>query len=357
MKALVFCSDGIDITSGYLTGGGIRSLQICNYLISNKFEVIKSVPMHANSIGNADCTYESSPEFLMEIIRQYSPQLVVFCNAQTFTLGRAFKEFKIWIDIHGPIFYESSLISNTDFEKNIHNFIGSLKHVDIITSVSITQKLALNFFTVGSTINNIFVDKISVLPIFISNNRISHKINNKLNIGYSGSIYPWIEPIEFIKAFARHENLSISLFSNHHNLSNANRVNKDFFDLFLKYQNIKFYSLIPFLDLVDKFCEIDFIFDLSLISGERQTAVNTRVLDFISMSIPVVINSYAYMAKYYQNELSNLLVNDIEDVNRVVNYMINLDDGEYQELKKLSLEAYDLYQNELTFSIHNFFPT
>ena len=83
---------------------------------------------------------------------------------------------------------------------------GFLEEDDIAYIAENSNK---TFLDTKKVINNIFVDKISVLPISLLNKKLSHKLNENLNLGYCGSIYPWIYPIDYIDAFAKHKDINI----------------------------------------------------------------------------------------------------------------------------------------------------
>lgn len=306
MKFLLFASDGLSLSTGYLTGGGLRSLMILKML--EKYGQVNVVePAHCRNKTPEYGSYEVNKKSQFDCITEYDPDCVFFLNVNAFCLRDVPLRAVLIMDVHGPIFLESALISSGDPLNELGNFYRNASCADGFTTVSVEQKNSLAFMGLLNPSQKIACDdNVFIIPQISQLGEYNpRKIarNEKYLVGYFGSIYPWINPFDFLNDIADNLNDRARLIIRadaHKKLPNVDFVGNGL-QLLGHKKGVECKGLVSRKSLEIVLANIDCVVDLSSSSSERHIAFNTRVAEFLELGIPTFVNDYSSIGALFKS--------------------------------------------------------
>lgn len=354
MKILVFCSDGISKSRGFLTGGGLRSVQIIQ-LMKNIADVVYIEPLSARNLSQ-DFGYEVTTESQQEWIEFFKPDFVYFLNASAALVARE-PEFYLpySVDIHGPIHIESSWINQSKLCNEVENLKLVTRNANFITVANDRQKYGVIY---GGFLNdNEFMnsDQVIVVPVFIENeiSMMSEEGQNtsqaKKDYVYSiGSIYPWHDlktPFINLIDCLKEEQVFRLIGSPHKDMPNSFHIDLFIADL-SKHARAEAFSQLPRDKLNEHFKLANCIIDVSESNSERMLAANTRVAEFLSLGIPTIVDQYSYFGEMLKKWGFDELVvkNHDEDLCNKVQRFLQLDS---KKLNKFRRRLHSSFKKEI----------
>ncbi|MDC3063409.1 hypothetical protein OA253_02210 [Alphaproteobacteria bacterium] len=352
-KIILFCSDGISNEKEFLTGGGLRSQQFVNFF-KKYLEVIVVEPEHARNKTEEHEGYSVTQVSQQKLILKYKPDLAWFMNASACMISEN-PIVPFGIDIHGPISLESCFVrGNSEFNDEVQILFNNSKKVSYITTPSITQKNALNFLGLGYTKNDFFTQKIFTIPLRNLSNEFKNKTNIvlKKNVGYFGSIYPWMNPfpaLNLVASFLKKTEKLILNAGPHSSLSNKDEVNEKLLILSQNEQTMV-RGLISRNELQDKLNKIFCVLDLSVFSPERAVAVNTRVAEFIDLEIPVFVNDYSEYGRIFVSlGLNDFVIDtDLRNLEERIKTFLSKNVKERNQIAKTVKSKINSYYNNIS---------
>ena len=344
MKTLIFCSDGISKSSGFLTGGGLRSSQIIE--IMKKFGHVDFVePQSARNL-HQDFGYAVTVESQQHWVNHFNPDFVYFLNASAAVLAQspAFN-LPFCVDIHGPIHIESCWINGGAFHNEVVKLKQTTHRADFITVANERQKYGLIY---GGFLNNaefMNSDHVIVIPVYMKNElslmseNKDVKPTNLKNYVYSiGSIYPWHDYktpfINLIEGLAKDQTFRL-IGGPHSGLVNAIETNLFISDLQL-HPRVEVFPQMPRASLDEHFRIAKCVVDLSCSNSERILAANTRVAEFLSLGIPTLVDQYSYFGEKLEEwGFTGLVVKDHkEDLVEKIRHLLKLEYGKLNQIRR-----------------------
>lgn len=348
-KILIFASDLLSKSNKYLTGGGLRSLQLIE-IFSDYFDVEIAVPSDKDQDGFY--TYLVSKSSQVALMKATGADIAFFVNASACCLDES---FDYGVDVHGPIFFESALILSDSIDAQLAKYHRNLSSSKFITCVTDEQKHALNFMGCISSPQKIFELKVFCIPLDF--NRTTTKINISLDgktvLGYYGSIYPWNNPLPYLAEIGNSlpPNCELRVCSGAHaGLNNYSSVESGLREIGLL-RGVKMYGLVSRDALNSMLNNTTFFLDLSMGSPERSICASTRTAEMLSIGLPVIVNSNSFFGRVFRSiGLEKFLVNSVEASGELINKLAKLDDKEIQEIyfrQNSGYQQYILKNNEL----------
>jgi hypothetical protein len=348
-KILIFASDLLSKSNKYLTGGGLRSLQLIESF-KDYFDVEVAVPsdIHQDSFHN----YLVSKSSQVALMKETGAEIAYFVNASACCLDES---FDYGVDVHGPIFFESALILNDSIDAQLAKYHRILSSSKFITCVTDEQKHALNFLGCISSFQKIFELKVFCIPLDF--NRITTNINlssgGKTVFGYYGSIYPWNNPLPYLAEIGRSlpSNCELKVCSGAHTgLNNYSSVESGLREVGLL-RGVRTYGLVTRDTLNNMLASTTFFLDLSVESPERSICASTRTAEMLSIGLPVIVNSNSFFGRVFRSiGLEEFLVSSVEASGGLIDKLSKLNDKDVKEIYLKQNSGYQhfiLKNNEL----------
>lgn len=335
---LIFCSDGISLDKGFLTGGGLRSRQFIGALEP----YFKCFAVEPNTANNKlfDVGYDVTVESQLALVELYKPDFVLFLNASAAVSTQSDRfECPYGLDIHGPIHIESSLINGSTAIRETELLRRVTEKASLITVANERQRYGILYGAFLQQKYLLDAHRVATLPVYFPNECLKHTAEENSHYLYSvGSVYPWQDPVgallTVLDALPTKAKLRV-VGGPHSGLRNEFEINTFLRDLSV-HPTAEVFGQVARSELDEHLKAAKAIVDLSVETSERTLAANTRVAEFLSLGIPVLVDGYSYYGEFLrQSKLEELVVvNHGSDLREKAAYLAGLDAKKSNALRR-----------------------
>lgn len=339
-KVLVFACDVVPIKGVATSGGGMRSWQIIQGLVSSGFNVVYSIPKDRYLRRVYDDTI---PAGILEmawdrdnqdaLVKKVNPDAIIFVNPDTNHLKNTYQVPLIG-DLHGPRLIEHELMfsdySPVRRAMLIRESLEAYRKLDFFTCAG---KLQQHYFAGWFLLAGFPLDDITMhfMPVSLSPElpMLDKKVDDPTFI-FSGGFYPWQDPFGGLKAVGevlqREKKGTLSIYGGTHEINEKDTLRfKTFREELSKNSRVHFEGTVSRCVLLDNFSKGYVAVELMKRSLEREIAFTTRTIEFLWAGLPVIYNNYSELSSYIREYKAGWCVDpdNIKEIQKVCLEVLN----------------------------------
>lgn len=312
-KVLVFASDILPLEGLPTSGGGLRSWQLIQGLLSHGLDVDFRMPAERFLIRNFSEVVAKKYASIMwtpadqeRIIAESKPDVILFVNPEQNNLVRH-PGIPIVTDLHGPRILETTYNDHPDSQRVRAVFISKklakLAEADFITCAGWRQRFYFLAFLLATGREESEID-IAYIPISLSPELPAvEKDVAARRLVYAGGFYPWqraTNPLNALEEVLREDKTGwLDIYGGSHKVSKQDEINfASCMERLQQNERVLFHGYQPRSVLLEAFSQSLAAFEVMEKNYERELAFTTRTVEFLWAGLPVIYNNYAELSEH-----------------------------------------------------------
>ena len=359
-RVLVFASDILPLGGLPSSGGGLRSWQIINMLKAKGWNVEFSMPRdcffikkHWNDLTEEQKANLWTPQNQSHLAKRHRPHLIVFAHALTCNLSRDQSPCALASDLHGPVNIESTLVGGNDLESQTKAAAANLNKFDALITVTEPQRIYWSaLMTSAGRMPR--KDDFVIVPVGFEPRPgfYNPDLENPVVV-FAGSFYPWQDPslalLETARYFETKGNGELHVYGGPHEFCNDHF--RDLFKQLSQFSRTRLMGFVSREHVQHKIASAICVLDLMDYNFEREMAMTTRTVEYLSLGAPVIYSNFNWLAdKISQYEAGWCLEpGNRQELNTV---LVQITAGDASMLRRKSDNALALARSEFAPSLH-----
>lgn len=361
-KVLVFCSDVLPFKGMATSGGGLRSWQIVQGLLSHGLEVVYSMPEETYlSRTFREQIPPEAREILWhslnqeQIIEKIRPDVIILTKPGLKFWQKSY-EIPLALDFHGPDLIEvEQMVRGSQplvlYQRAIFK-LRTIAEADFFTCAGRRQRY---YFMAFLLMAGVAPDELEIhfMPVAMSDELPPHQPDLEHRaIIFAGGFHPWLNPMPALLDLAgclkKVNNCYLEIFGGSHE---TNAAEKGRFDAFKeemeKNSQVTFHGTISRDQLLKWYQKGYVAFEVMPRNPERELAFTTRTVEFMWAGLPVIYNDYAELSDLIRQHQAGWLVSpgNISQMEEVVKLVAEDTDA----VRRASTNAQKLVRENLTY--------
>jgi glycosyltransferase involved in cell wall biosynthesis len=316
-KVLLLTVD-VDLPDAPVNGGVLRVRQLRRHLEALGHEVVVSMPFDRLTELQAppEALGPAYPEGRPQVAVEQTDPDVILCEQWYLAsvLGR--HKAPLWLDLHGSLLGENAFRqagggeSPARYDQETRAKLRAFGDADVITCAGHRQRLYFRGWRAiaGRSFADweVFHLPLAIEPRFPETSRGSAG-RDGLRLVYAGNLWPWIDLESWLPAFfdvvAARPEVRVDFFVDDPlRQRNAAAVIEEAapgesWKKLHAEKRVRVRSRLPHDEYVDRVASYDAAVDLFAWNSERELALTTRTLEFLSFGLPVIYPAHAELAE------------------------------------------------------------